>query len=406
MKIQAIILIVCALLSTVILAIPEQTREAMDISRRVLFEDVDSARFGKIRIAAWNAKRLTSQQMDIEQRDDAWVLPQHYFYPADAGNKVGTLLAALLGLELGQPLKSKADSWSDYRLHDPLADSGDSQKYCGRRISVWAKNGEQLLDVIIGAEVPGSPGYRYLRLLKDRHIYRVQFEPSLPTRFVDWVDTTLLPIVGNDIRSLRMHYYTVDGVKRRIGLGVQLQFARKKLDALWESPNANEGDVVDDATIYRIIRGALESRIYGVRPFHKTLSKMEPFGFYDAQGLGPGAGRGQPIAGSAGRIEFGSNNGLTYYCYLGDVVTDNTGLSGGISGTYRYVMLACGYNFMEDAQYDGKNAKERSAEMRQQAGQFNKRFAKFIYIIDEEDFKQLRPEHMSLYKKPEQEKQP
>ena len=405
MKLQAILLSVCAIATTVLLLIPAGEQAAPHIRTRILLDQVPAERIASIRIAAWNAKRLNSQSIQIEKQHEAWVLPQHYYYPADAGAKVGSLLAAVIGLELGQAVPADTQLWSAYRLHDPLADNGTEQDRCGRRLSITAANGEELLDVIIGAEVTDAPGYRYLRFVKEQQVYRVPFEPALPTRFVDWVDTTLLPINGADLRFLAAHYYSVDAERRKFRPNVKVQFMRKHMDSLWQSPNANEGDVTDEAAIYRVLRGALESRIYGVKPFHKDLRNMEAYGFYSAQSLGPTAGR-NPIVGRQGRVDFGTKDGLTYYCYLGAVVQEDLGLSGGTSGIYRYVMLACNYNPVEDRAYDGTNAKELLEIGREKAGQFNKRYTKFVYIIDEEDFKQLLPDYMSLFKKPEQEKQP
>ena len=398
MKSLAIILCFCAVLSSIYLALPQVGDETRSISQKLLLESVKAEDLERIRITAWDPRHLQSNYVEIERKDNNWVLPQHYFYKADAGTRIGDLVNSLLNIEIGEPLLVNSEDFAEYQLHDPQKDQmADSQ--FGRRLGLWINDGSNVLDIIIGAEVPGEEGRHYMRFVDSNQVYQIYFDQLLPVRFADWVQTTLLEIDPQKIRYLQLRQYSFDEETTKVRPGLTVQFARNRADGLWQSPNAPEGHVSNDAAVYRIIRTAVQADIHGVKPFVRDPEKIKQYGFFPNYNLGVAAGR-DPIVGNEGVVVIGTNEGIYYNLFLGELASLNEAEQG--AKRYRYMLVACRYDIKSDDAYDNTNAKERMQQGTETVKRLNKEFGKYFYIIEDDDFKKLRPDVFTLYKKPEQ----
>lgn len=401
MKQQAIIVCVLALLTALPAWWPRSETAQQQLQRtRLVPEAVAAEDLARLRIVAWDARQLQTRIMEIEKQGQDWVLPQHYQYPADAGARVGELAGTLLHLELGRSLGNDVSLWNEFHLHDPLNSETDGTHHHGHRVSLWTADSQAVLDIIVGARIPGSDSRRYMRFVDDNRCFAIDFDQALPTRFSDWVDTTLLPINPNEIRYLQVHQYSFDEERRRVRQGVVAQFLRSSSQGLWRSPNADDGQTVDDTAVYKVLKAALDARLYGVRPFSRDGAALAQYGFFYNRGIGVGAGR-DPIAGNEGSVTIGTSSGLFYHIYLGEVA-QLADVSGQQGVNYRYVMLLCDYRVDQDDGVDQGNVKERMAGGKQRAAALNRRFAKYIYIIDNERFQQLHPRIEDMFKATEE----
>ncbi len=407
MRNVAIILIIFAVLSSVWLALPEtQTADQSATIETRFIGDFKAETLGRLRISRWNARALAAQTIEIEKRNEAWVLPQHYNYPADAGSLVGDLAGALLAIELARPIQMDRTAWSDYRLHDPLTDAYEDGLQYGRRVSLWLDTGVLAVDIVVGAEVDSDKKLRYIRFVKDGQVFIANFDQALPTRFSDWVETRLLPIDGADIRYVKSDQYRFDESQRKLQKGVHAEFARDHVDQLWRSPHASEGQVVNDTAVYRVLRAALEARLHGVKPLDlRNIKQAEVYGVFLNRGIGTAAGR-NPLAGNEGLLTIGCKDGIYYNLYLGELAQDDSLDHVSLSGGFRYVMLACEYRLNDDESYNGSNAQQCMHQGKTRAQALNARFTQFVYVIEESDYKLLHPTLEDLFKVPDQAPQP
>jgi hypothetical protein len=397
MRALAIILSLLAILSSIYLAIPQAKEDVQTVSQKLLLETVRAEDLDRIRITAWDARNLKSQYIEIERRGLNWVLPQHYFYKANAGTRIGDLAGSLLNIEIAQPILVSNDDLNEYHLHDPQDELAGDVKY-GRRLGLWTKDGSNVLDVIIGAEVPNEMDKRYMRFVDSNQVYQIHFDQDLPVRFVDWVQTTLLEIDPQKIRYLQLRQYSFDEQRQRLRPGLSVQFARNRADGLWQSPNAPDKHVTNDAAVYRILRAVVEANIHGVEPFVKDPEKIKRFGFFPNYNIGIGAGS-DPIVGNEGVVVIGTSDGIFYNLFLGELASLAENELG--AKRYRYMLVACRYDIKSDDAYDGRNAKELMQQGTEKVKDLNKEFGKYFYIIEDDDFKKLRPDVFTLYKKPE-----
>jgi hypothetical protein len=74
-----------------------------------------------------------------------------------------------------------------------------------------------LLALVIGKEVPGRTGLRYVRKVGQPSIYEVEAKTDkLSTRFEDWIERNLLGLSGLDLKQLWVRDYAVDQMRRAL----------------------------------------------------------------------------------------------------------------------------------------------------------------------------------------------
>jgi hypothetical protein len=141
-----------------------------------------------------------------------WSIPSHEDYVADAKDQVASAAAGLMGLKVVEMVSDNQGDQREYGVVDPdpktlkVGDTG-----VGKRVTMKDKDGKDLLALIIGKEVPGRPGLRYVRKVNQSPIYIVEAKTDrLSTKFEDWIDRNLLGINSFDIKRLWVRDHSVD----------------------------------------------------------------------------------------------------------------------------------------------------------------------------------------------------
>lgn len=147
----------------------------------------------------------------VVKRDDKgrWTIPSHHGYPADAKDRVGKAATMLIGLKKEAVVGDLKGDHANYQLIDPL-ESGAEAKGRGTRITMKDSAGNELAALIVGKEVEGKLGTHYVRVPKQKRVYRVKFEGELSTKFADWIETDLLKAATWDITKVVMDNYSID----------------------------------------------------------------------------------------------------------------------------------------------------------------------------------------------------
>ncbi len=147
----------------------------------------------------------------VVKRDEKgrWTIPSHHGYPADAKDHVGKVATMLVGLKKEAVVGDAKGEHANYQLIDPLDPSADA-KGRGTRITMKDSAGNELASLIVGKEVEGKLGTHYVRIPKQKRIYRVKFDGELSTRFADWIETDLLKAATWDITKVVMDNYSID----------------------------------------------------------------------------------------------------------------------------------------------------------------------------------------------------
>lgn len=154
------------------------------------------------------------KQVDIKGKA-CWAIPSHDDYPADAKDQVASVAAGLMGLNIIEMVSDDQGAQREYGVVDPdpkklkIGETG-----VGTKVIMKDKEGKDLLDLVIGKEVPGRTGLRYVRKVGDSAIYVVEAKTSkLTTKFESWIERNLLGINSFDIKRIWLRDHSVDAMQ-------------------------------------------------------------------------------------------------------------------------------------------------------------------------------------------------
>ncbi len=263
------------------------------------------------------------------KRDDkgVWTIPSHGNYPADAKDQMGKAAAMLIGLRKDAVVGDARGNHADYGVVDPLAD-GVETKGRGKRVTMKDKAGNVLADLIVGDEVDDKPGAYYVRVPKQKRVYRTELTGKLSTQFADWIETDLLKAQSWNIQKVVFDNYSVDEQKGEVVPGDKLVLTKDNaskwtlegVDADKEQTNQEKARQVGD-TLGQI-------KIVGVRPKPEGLTaRLERANGIEAQFLaqtlqqkGFFLGRGGKLWSNEGDLLFETKSGVRYTLRFGELV--------------------------------------------------------------------------------------
>jgi Domain of unknown function (DUF4340) len=108
------------------------------------------------------------QRMELVRLDGGWVCPEHHDYPAWE-EQVEVLMRALTSMTTLDLLSPDATS------HDRYGLAGTP-----RRVRIWDTDGEALVDLLQGDDVPGGRAASYVRRFGEDEVYRAPFLSAIP----------------------------------------------------------------------------------------------------------------------------------------------------------------------------------------------------------------------------------
>jgi hypothetical protein len=153
-----------------------------------------------------------------------WSIPSHSDYPADAEKQVANAATALMDLKV---LSVEGDTQADHEkfgVIDPdLKTIKAGSKGVGMRVTIRDKSGKDLLSIIIGKEVPGGHGLRYIRRAGQDPIYTAAVNTAnLSTNFDRWIEKNILKMNAWDLDRLWVRdYSTALGMDERGQVGLE-----------------------------------------------------------------------------------------------------------------------------------------------------------------------------------------
>ncbi|MCH2205017.1 MAG: DUF4340 domain-containing protein [Lentisphaerales bacterium] len=372
----------------------------------------------------------------VELKDGRWSIPSASNYPADAKDKVAKLAANLVGITRDE---LRSDLPSDHEILEVV--KPDAQTPTGKGVQVTLKdaNGNILCDYILGKEVEGKFGWRYVRIPNQSKTFAVKMDIDLSTKFKDWVETGLLEMTNTDARKLEvMNYSVTQGQLVEKG-----RFDISKEDAGdWSTKNQiPEGKQLSQDKVGKVIDELSNLKLAGVRKKPDSLIELlsgnsrqltpesqlslQNKGFYLAQG---------GILGDEGQFILTKYNGIKYTVIFGvgfndeslQVSTKKEGeaeKNADEKATGRYMFINVGYDDKfntaptipaepkvpaEDAteevkkKYDedlktynkakaDKEAWEKdSKEAKEEVAKLQKRFTDWYYVIDNESYEKIK----------------
>jgi len=414
-------------------------------------EIADVARRARgLHMTTWSGARQEAENLKIVFEDGRWIIPSHYDYPADGGEKVGEVAGRMLGIEKGRLVSDDPTRHGELGVVDPRGGEtlADDDEF-GRRITLLDAQGEAIVDLVIGDQVPaGGANLRFVREAGAREVYTAEVEADPSTAFVDWVERDLLKVEAGKVRELDIDPHRVDETRMAVMPAEKTLLARRERgDDDWTTePAPEEGMEVADAKIDAITRALGRVRVSGVRALDRgDIRELMRYGIFFVPKTGT-------FYGNEGATGFVTAEGMSYRCYFGEIAAGTghalsagkEGEDGGATGKdHRFLVVSSMYRPERDAEIreldaliaakeapaadegeegagsedpaTGGDGDERSleelreerarrvAEMEARQKRLARRFERFVFVIADSVFHDLRPDIDSLFKEIEAE---
>jgi len=345
-----------------------------------------------IEVIDYDDETATATPLKVEFRDNKWLLPSHNDYPADAENRLADTAAALIELKKDAVVSERTEDHAEYGVIDPFDEGAVSLEGRGKRVTLKDADDQVLADFVIGDEVEGQPGSRYLRVPGQRKTYAVKTDVDPSAQFQDWIETDLLKLKKDDIRRIAINHYRVDERMRRLMPGEQFTLSKDGDD--WKVSGSGR---LDDDKLGQLTSAIESLRIVDVQPKPdiltadlKTTGQIQPTyqaavllqekGFY----LG---GAGGQIFGNEGEIVVDGASGVRYTLRFGEIASSSPAQKE--EGENRYLLIAVSHSEARETEYGGSDGKELYEEL-------NNRFADWYYVISGGEFSELMRTRRSL----------
>ena len=362
----------------------------------IFAELTDPNRAASLEVITYDEQASMPRPFKVQNRNGRWTIPSQYNYPADGGERLANIAAALIAMKKDDVASELPADQARCQVLDPLDETLPSAKGRGIRIIVNGVNDRTLADVIVGAAVEGRPSYRYARLPGSNRTYVARVEGlDASTKLQDWIETNLLKVQRPEIDQILVRNYSVSPAKNSID-GMEVVPLRKRAEDVWTIEGPDGSSATDTFTMNLLVTRLVELAIQGVRPkppsmtatltaapgsarvSRADLDDLAAKGFFFGEG-------GQPLS-SYGEVLVHTSAGIFYALRFGNLVEEAPSTSDA-SALGRYLFISVG----TDAKVD-KAAADRAELLRA-------RFAPWYYIVLEDSIKKIRLKKVDLLKK-------
>lgn len=346
LKTAVMVAVAAALVGAVYLtrATPSMQAAFSDVGEEFFAGFTDPLAARSLEVVEFDEATAAFRPFKVEFDGTRWRIPSHHNYPATADRNMGEAAALFIGMKKEAVVANEAARHQELGVLEPMDDSGPLTGR-GMRVTIRGEGGAVLSDLIVGLEVEGQPGRRYVRVPGRNRVYAATFPRMLSTRFADWVQTDLLRVVG-DFEQIRIDRYSIDeraGVKRTEEI-VDLKRNREEAPTdpmaarpaewlLTSTPGGPlaEGERVSLEAMTALLDAIHGLRIVGVRPRPERLVRffagdsgdsvqLEPMDLMSLQSRGFYVTQQGAFLANEGELTFGLEDGVVYTLYFGEVL--------------------------------------------------------------------------------------
>ncbi len=219
-----------------------------------------------LRVVVYDEDTASAKPFMVEYKDGAWRIPSHHNYPADAKERLARTAASLIGIKREALASRRPTDHARFGVIDPLDESNPSLKGRGHRITLF-KNGNILVDFIIGKKVEGTENEYYIRRADENEVYRAKLNLDVSTKFADWVEPNLLKLDRYDLVKIAESKPIIDPTTGRMVGEETFELTRNSSTDDWKLAGLNEQtEELDKSKITSLEFALQDLRLVGVRP--------------------------------------------------------------------------------------------------------------------------------------------
>lgn len=247
-----------------------------------------------LEVVSFDPTTATATKFRVMWKDNKWVIPSHYDYPADARDRLSKTAGAVIGLKKDTIRSDRVEDQQAMGVIDPLDTRTTSLEGRGKRVTLRDASEKVLADFIIGNEIKGAErgkseggAMRYVRVPDQKRTYGVNVKADLSTRFADWIETNLLKVDTGKVKKVLFDNYkmqetvTADGQRGLAPVGDErVTITRKESFGPWSvaiekrDPNTGQwkaspvpaGQEANEEKLRALTDALGDLKIVGVRP--------------------------------------------------------------------------------------------------------------------------------------------
>ena len=335
------------------------------------FEDPSAAQSFQIIKYDEALGQLERFEVAKDKAANMWKLPSFEDYPADAAEQVRDATTPLISM----PILSVASlDKGDHTLYGVVNPDNESlsvgESGVGMLVRVKGEANEILAELVIGKEVGGAEGQRYVRVPTEDATYIVEIKTDpFTTEFQKWIKKELLEVRSFDIAALELRDYAIlptqqgYGMSRNFDADLAFDSAANKWSmerfVSYEGGKAKddqlkEGEKLNDTALNDLRNAVQDLQIVNVRRKPKGLAadlkadkslmeNKESLQSLVSQGFIPQeSAEGTEIFATGGETLIGTQAGVKYLLRFGEVVANlssaDEAAEGG--GLRRYLLVS------------------------------------------------------------------
>ncbi len=420
----AVVLAVVALVSAPGRAVPDAF---FDIGEPFFPAFTDPEAASTLEVVEFDEATAAAIPFQVTNRDGLWTIPSHNDYPADGAERLSNIAADIISV-VKEDFRS--DNVADHEalgVIDPTDLTAPGLVGRGTRVTVRDADGEALADLIVGHQVEGRQGLRFVRVPEQKRVYSARFEADISTAFEDWIEQNLLEVERDGVVHIVLNEYEVDEQTRRAT--APREFTLDKVeDNVWDGTGVPEGQEVNFVEVNRLVGAIIGMEIAGVRPKPEGVSgnlrdaamagrisqadvrDLINKGFYPTQEGG--------LLSNEGELLVRTTEGVLYTLRFGEIVygrgdaiavgdeTSDDAESG--PGENRYVFITAEFDETalpepDESDTDAHESWQRRVEEgREKAERLAARFASWYYVVAADSYDRIHhPREHFLRDKPE-----
>lgn len=404
------------------------------------FTDPNSAT--SLEIISFDSETGSARPFKVHFKDGRWTIPSHHDYPADARDRLAETAASIIELKKDDFRTDSPADFDTLGVVDPLDETNPSLTGRGTRVTVRGQNDVVLADLIVGRDVPGRQGMKFVRLPDQKRVYAVRSDVDLSGRFGDWIKTDLLDVSRGRINRVEINDYSINERTRSVDERDRINLTRMD-DGKWSINRLGKNQALDTVAVDNLLNALDSLSIVGVRPKPEGLSKsltasdaaqiaqsdvlsLQSKGYYISQ-------NGQLLS-NEGEMKAHTDDGVVYTLRFGEVLVgagsaltagnDTGGSTGGKEQESRYLFVSAAFDesalieperpsnedfrdkpdsLLTDADRRNKDLalkhdqwKSRVERGRTLTEQLNSRFADWYYVISADSFEKLHLKRQDL----------
>jgi len=264
--VTALLLLIAAVLTVPRNVTPD---DFLDKGEQFFPDFTDPNEAASLEVVEYNEDTASAQPFKVTFKDGIWTIPSHYDYPADGKDQLAETAAGVIGLVKSDFRSSNVSDHETCGVIDPLAQTSSLQGR-GKRITIRDRNDQVLADLILGREVEGRSGFRFVRLPDSKRVYISETPLEISTRFEDWIEPDLLKAEKDDISEVTLKDYSINERNGTVNMKDTLALTRKGED--WTANRLPAGKEVDSTKMTALLNALDDLSIVGVRKKPEGLS--------------------------------------------------------------------------------------------------------------------------------------